>query len=109
MVRSAEGLLAAAHVLASVRTDAHLAPGGPAGTSTGLLPVVAAPQAAEWETTNVHQVASVLTATALERTESRGGHFRSDYPVRDPAWLQRLEVQLDADGRLVTRRVTVGA
>ena len=109
VVRSAEGLLAAAHVLASVRTDAHLAPGGPAGTSTGLLPVVAAPQAAEWETTNVHQVASVLTATALERTESRGGHFRSDYPVRDPAWLQRLEVQLDADGRLVTRRVTVGA
>jgi len=109
VVRSAEGLLAAAKVLASVRTDAHLAPGGPAGTSTGLLPVVARPQAAEWETTNVHQVASVLTATALERTESRGGHFRSDYPVPDPAWLQRLEARLDADGRLVTHRVTVGA
>ncbi|CAN5371578.1 L-aspartate oxidase [soil metagenome] len=108
VVRSADGLLAAAHVLAAVRTDAHLAPGGPAGTSTGLLPVVARPQAAEWETTNVHQVASVLTATALERTESRGGHFRSDYPVPDPAWLRRLEVQLDADGRLVTHRVTVG-
>jgi L-aspartate oxidase len=109
VVRSAEGLLAAAHVLASVRTDAHLAPGGPAGTSTGLLPVVARPQAAEWETTNVHQVASVLTATALERTESRGGHFRSDYPVPDPAWLQRLEARLDTDGRLVTHRVTVGS
>jgi L-aspartate oxidase len=109
VVRSAEGLLAAAKVLASVRTDAHLAPGGPAGTSTGLLPVVARPQAAEWETTNVHQVASVLTATALERTESRGGHFRSDYPVPDLAWLQRLEARLDADGLLVTHRVTVGA
>ncbi|PVU84175.1 L-aspartate oxidase [Cellulomonas sp. WB94] len=108
VVRSADGLLAAAHVLETVRTDAHLAPGGPAGTSTGLLPVVARPQAAEWETTNVHQVASVLTATALERTESRGGHFRSDYPVPDPAWLHRLEASLDADGRLVTHRVTVG-
>jgi hypothetical protein len=29
--------------------------------------------------------------------------------VPDLAWLQRLEARLDADGLLVTHRVTVGA
>jgi L-aspartate oxidase len=106
-VRSAESLLAAAGALAAVRTDAHLAPLTPAPTSAGPVPIVAAPQTAEWETTNIHQVASVLTATALERTESRGGHFRTDFPVPDDAWLQRLEVRLDPDGRLVTRRARI--
>ena len=53
-------------------TDAHLR------TDEGRR--LAAPQVAEWETTNVHQVATVLTAAALEREESRGGHARSDFP-----------------------------
>jgi L-aspartate oxidase len=106
-VRSAEGLLVATEALAAVRTDAYAALDAPHGTSASLLPVVAAPQTAEWETTNVHQVASVLTATALERTESRGGHFRTDHPRPDDAWLQRLEARLDQDGLLVTRRARI--
>jgi L-aspartate oxidase len=106
-VRSAEGLLAATRALAAVRTDAYAAADAPQGMAPSLVPVVAAPQVAEWETTNVHQVASVLTATALERTESRGGHFRTDYPVPDAAWLQRLEARLDPDGLLVTRRARI--
>jgi L-aspartate oxidase len=106
-VRSAEGLLASTRALAVVRTDAYAAADAPQGMAPSLLPVVAAPQAAEWETTNVHQVASVLTATALERTESRGGHFRTDYPVPDAAWLQRLEARLDPEGLLVTRRARI--
>lgn len=93
VVRFADGLHQAAADLAAVRTDAHVAVG-----------VVAAPQVAEWETTNVHQVATVLTETALARTESRGGHFRSDFPLPDDDWRVRLVATLDADGALrVTR------
>jgi L-aspartate oxidase len=93
VVRSAVGLKAAAARLAAVRTDAHLVDG------TGAL-VQTVPQVAEWETTNVHQVATVLTATAQERTESRGGHFRQDFPAQDDAWRLRIEAWLDVDGTL---------
>jgi L-aspartate oxidase len=35
-------------------------------------------------------VAGLMLRAALERTESRGAHYRSDYPVRDDAhWLRR--------------------
>jgi len=30
--------------------------------------------------------AKLVTAGAYERKESRGVHFRLDYPVEDPAW-----------------------
>lgn len=96
-LRSGDGLRRAATALAAVPTDAHLR------TDEGRR--LAAPQVAEWETTNVHQVATVLTAAALEREESRGGHARSDFPRTEPAWRVRLEASLDADGVLVTRRV----
>ncbi|WP_431837510.1 L-aspartate oxidase [Cellulomonas sp. Y8] len=97
VLRSAAGLAAAAQALAAVRTDAHRAVEG------GERPV-ADPQVAEWETTNVHQVATVLTATAATRRETRGGHLRSDHPDRDDAaWLVRVEATLTPDGELVQR------
>ena len=61
------------------------------------------------ETTNVHQVAVVLTATASERTESRGGHFREDFPMPDDAWRLRLVARLDPDGELVVQRAPICA
>jgi len=33
------------------------------------------------------RVAELVARAALCRTESRGHHFRSDYPREDPAWL----------------------
>ncbi len=96
VVRSAAGLRHGADDLAAVRTDAHVAVG-----------VVAAPQVAEWETTNVHQVATVLTETALVRTESRGGHFRSDFPLPDDDWRVRLVASLDPDGALNVTRTDI--
>lgn len=89
VIRDGEGLRTAADKLAAVRTDAHRA-----------TDVVAAPQTAEWETTNVHQVATALTEAALLREESRGGHFRTDFPEVRPAWARRIEVTLGADGEL---------
>src|SRR5690606_20804015 len=87
--RPAESLERAAAVLAAVRADAHRAPD-----------VVADPQVAEWETTTVHQVASALVHAAAVRTESRGGHFRTDFPLPGPAWRRRVTLALDDDATL---------
>ncbi|MHB1023241.1 MAG: L-aspartate oxidase [Acidobacteriaceae bacterium] len=35
------------------------------------------------EARNLHQVAMLIVASALERKESRGAHYRNDYPKRD--------------------------
>lgn len=87
VIRTGAGLEAALDALAAVPTRAHERPG-----------VVAAPQTAEWETTNLHAVATVLSAAALERVESRGGHYRQDFPEQDPAWRRRVVVRLEPDG-----------
>jgi len=50
----------------------------------------------DFETANILTVGTVIAKAALDREESRGGHFRSDYPLRlDELWqkhsLQRKE------------------
>lgn len=93
VIRTADGLEHAAARLAGVPTDAHRRRAG-AG-------VLAAPQTAEWETTNIRQIAAALTAAAAARTETRGGHYRADFPETDPAWARRVTVRLGADGELL--------
>jgi fumarate reductase (CoM/CoB) subunit A len=39
------------------------------------------------------QVAELVARAALCRTESRGHHYRSDYPQEDPAWLKHTLIQ----------------
>ena len=36
----------------------------------------------------------MIAAGALARTESRGGHYRSDFPTADPAWRHRTFMTL---------------
>jgi L-aspartate oxidase len=38
------------------------------------------------ETRNLLDIAYLILKSAVLRTESRGGHYRSDYPQTDPAW-----------------------
>jgi len=46
-------------------------------------------------------LAEVLAASALARTESRGAHFRDDHPIRDDAnWMRHTFATRTADGAL---------
>lgn len=55
------------------------------------------PQAAG-EARNLLAVARLLSAAALARHESRGGHYRTDYPLPDPDWQRHLAVTAAPDG-----------
>lgn len=47
------------------------------------------------ETRNLLDIASLILKSAAFRTESRGGHYRLDYPVKDPSWQVHTLVQHD--------------
>jgi L-aspartate oxidase len=64
-----------------------------------------APRAEAWEATNLQQLASVLAETAARREETRGSHWREDFPASDDLrWKVRQIAQATADGIRVTRR-----
>ncbi len=50
------------------------------------------------EARNLLGIGRLVAAAALERRESRGGHYRSDHPVPDPAWQRRLFLTAAPDG-----------
>jgi len=53
-----------------------------------------------WEATNLHLVASALAGAALEREETRGSHWRQDFPDRDDEhWRAHLLTRL-VDGTI---------
>ena len=67
-----------------------------------------APSTEDWETTNLHQIATVLVRQALMRTETRGSHWREDYPERDDErWRIHLVSTVDADGQVHTEQEPV--
>jgi L-aspartate oxidase len=86
VIRTAAGLATAADTLAGMPDFSD----GTFGT-------------AEWETTNLHTVATALAAAAAMREETRGGHYREDFPAQDDLWRGRLVSHLDGDGTLLTR------
>ena len=55
-----------------------------------------------WEATNLHTVANALVAGARMRAETRGCHWREDYPETSPAWRGHLVTRLLDDGVLET-------
>jgi L-aspartate oxidase len=56
---------------------------------------------ASWEATNLLIVASALVVAAQRREETRGCHWREDFPTASPQWRGHLLAGLDPDGRLV--------
>ncbi|WP_235215480.1 L-aspartate oxidase [Phaeacidiphilus oryzae] len=85
VLREAGGMAEAADRLAEL-PPADLAKGEP-------------PQTETWEATNLHLVATALTAAARLREETRGCHWREDFPDRDDRrWRRHLVTRLTPDG-----------
>ena len=60
-----------------------------------------------WEVTNLVTVATALAASALLREETRGSHWREDFPDRDDArWAGHCDVALDCGPGAVDVSVT---
>ena len=76
LVRNGEGLESA---LGRLETVAGELPDGPS------------------EVANMALVARLITSAALARRESRGAHFRTDYPQVDDAWSEHLAVRLERE------------
>ncbi|HMA21639.1 MAG TPA: fumarate reductase/succinate dehydrogenase flavoprotein subunit [Gemmatimonadaceae bacterium] len=57
---------------------------------------------------NLLTVAEAVTRSAIERKESRGGHFRDDYPEKDPAYAGfNTVVRSGGDGQMIVERAPI--
>ncbi|MGZ4495090.1 MAG: L-aspartate oxidase [Nocardioides sp.] len=80
VLRSADGLAQGSVALGELAADRHVEP-----------------DTATWETTNLLTVAGALLEAARLREETRGSHWRDDFPERDDArWSGHLDVTLVA-------------
>jgi L-aspartate oxidase len=72
--------------------------------TTDALAGLAAPgdraNTASWEAANLLTVASALVAAATLREETRGCHWREDFPLAADEWCGHLLAHLIVDGRL---------
>ncbi|HVE63392.1 MAG TPA: L-aspartate oxidase [Mycobacteriales bacterium] len=87
VLRSADSLAATAKVLAAVEDAAVDVAVGPAS----------------WEATNLLTVATALVHAAQLREETRGGHWREDFPEPRPEWLGHITMRAAGDGTLLTK------
>jgi succinate dehydrogenase/fumarate reductase flavoprotein subunit len=56
-----------------------------------------------FELQSLLDVAETIVASALARQESRGAHYRSDYPVRDDErWLTHSLIRRTPEGKALT-------
>ena len=74
ILRSAEGLNKALSELAKIEAKLKFTPRNEA----------------EIELNNMVLVSKLITKAALDRTESRGAHYRTDYPKQDDGWKKHL-------------------
>jgi len=56
------------------------------------------PRIEAWEASNLHLLATAIVKSALQRTESRGSHWRSDFPNTSDKWESRVIESIDKDG-----------
>jgi L-aspartate oxidase len=63
------------------------------------------PNTASWEATNLLTVASALVAAALRREETRGCHWREDFPTASQQWRGHLLAGFDTDGSAADGRL----
>ncbi len=64
---------------------------------------LSSPDRAAFELRNMHQVASLIAVAALAREESRGGHYRTDFPAKSALFEKhsRITARLHTDATVV--------
>ncbi len=67
---------------------------GKLAIKTSKLPCVEA-----WETTNLFQLAQAIVRSALQREETRGSHWREDFPEKLNVWSKRILQHMDISGK----------
>jgi L-aspartate oxidase len=88
VLRSDAGLAEAARLLAEI-----------AGTTSDLPG--SGPSTSSWRATNLLTIASCVVEAARLRTETRGSHWREDFPDTDDAgWAGHVDVRMEHGGRL---------
>jgi succinate dehydrogenase/fumarate reductase flavoprotein subunit len=96
IVRDAEKLLIAQKAIKKLQVEAHALYAGDIAEQQACL-----------EVQDMLRTADVIILAALARKESRGAHYRSDYPQLDPKWEKNIRVYQDSVGRLVTSIVPI--
>ncbi len=92
IIREEKGLSRALGIIKDIQTEASASSSGTNGK--GLLDLIELRSAAE--------VAAIILEAALMRRESRGAHFREDYPDQnDSEWQGHLQVRLAPGGENV--------
>ena len=56
-----------------------------------------------WEATNLYILAKTIVASALIRKETRGSHWREDFPSESDSWKKRIIENMDGNGALSHR------
>ena len=60
-----------------------------------------------WEVSNLYLLATAIVRSALEREESRGSHWRSDFPQTSADWQKRVVQRLDRNGNWSSAQIEV--
>jgi succinate dehydrogenase/fumarate reductase flavoprotein subunit len=92
ILRNRQGLTRASEAIDLIKTEA------------GDLPLTDDPRQLQriLELRFAAQTAELILQGALRREESRGAHFREDYPAQDDKnWRGHLQVRLSVDGKLI--------
>jgi len=91
VVRNGQDMTAALPEIQEVRVSVKAADGSGAAVYN-----------AKWneaiDTENLSCIAEMLTRSALAREESRGAHYRSDFPDKDVRWLKNVCMKPRTDG-----------
>jgi succinate dehydrogenase/fumarate reductase flavoprotein subunit len=99
LVRSGDGLKAAIETLGRLKECAEL-------TESSGDTIYNSKWNEAINVINMTLVADMIARSALMREESRGAHYRSDYPAPDPAWLRNIFIVPDrSEVRLSVRPV----
>ena len=89
VIRNAAGLATASASLAELEREASTAhTPGPIASNPAWNELL--------DLTNLIAVGQMLVQSAALRTESRGAHYREDFPQPDPAWLRNILLEGEA-------------